>query len=526
MREIDRRAIAGLGVPSLVLMDRAGSAAASVAAAMACGDAAVVVAGPGNNGGDGFVAARYLLDAGFDVSVHLLTPANRLSGDARVNYDLLQKCGCPVAKFDRRRFGRDVRRAGVVLDAMLGTGSRGGLRGDFKAVAEAMARGGAPVVAVDVPSGIDAATGAVPGPAVAADATVTFGLPKAGLLQFPARRYVGDIHVIDIGFPRFIIDELAYEPDGEKPGYLARLPEVDEVTALLPSRPRDMHKGDAGRAYVLAGSPGMSGAAILAGRACLRGGAGLVTVGLPSGQDAAFSAAAPECLSHPLPEGPGGELAAEGAAAAVAKAAGADALAVGPGLGRSPETAALLEHVLAKTRTPVVVDADGLYLLGLEGLGRLGRRGGVLTPHPGEMAGLFGVSVDDVQSDRVRWARELAGRTGLAVILKGYLSVVAAPGEELWFNPTGNPGLASGGTGDVLTGVVLALLAGGAAPVDAARAGAYVHGLAADIAAEACGERSLIAGDVLDALPAAFAVLENGPAEGDPGLDNIFTSYA
>jgi NAD(P)H-hydrate epimerase len=175
-------------------------------------------------------------------------------------------------------------------------------------------------------------------------------------------------------------------------------------------------------------------------------------------------------------------------------------------------------------KCPVVVDADGLFLLGLDGLTRRRLRG-VLTPHPGEMARLFGVSAGDVQRDRLRWARELAARTGMAVILKGYLSVIAAPGEETWLNPTGNPGLASGGSGDVLTGVVLALLAGGSSPAAAARAGAYVHGLAADVAAEASGERSLIAGDVLEALPAAIKVIEEGPGEGDPGWDNLFASY-
>jgi len=184
----------------------------------------------------------------------------------------------------------------------------------------------------------------------------------------------------------------------------------------------------------------------------------------------------------------------------------------------------LLRDVTRRVKCPVVVDADGLYLLGLDGL-TASRLRGVLTPHPGEMAQLFGVGADDVQRDRPRWARELAARTGMAVILKGYLSVIAAPGEETWLNPTGNPGLASGGSGDVLTGVVLAFLAGGASPAAAARAGAYVHGLAADIAAEASGERSLVACDVLEALPAAFRVIEEGPGEGDPGLDNLFASY-
>ena len=524
MRDVDRRAVDDFGVPSSILMDRAGAAAASLALELAEGGRAVVAAGPGNNGGDGFVAARYLADAGFDVSVHLLAPAARLKGDAAANCKLYVNCGGRLEEYERRRFGRDAGRAGVALDAMLGTGSRGGLSGPFAEAAAALRRVGGPVVAVDVPSGVDAATGAVPDVAVTADATVTFGLPKIGLLQFPGRGCAGDIHVADVGYPGVAVDELAFEPSGKAPGYVARIPAAEEVAALLPLRPLDLHKGAAGRAYVLAGSRGMSGAAALAGQACLRAGAGLVEVGLPAELDVIFSAATLECLSNPLPQTPEGALAAEAAPAVVEKMAAADAAAIGPGLGRAGETGDLLRYVTRRVKRPVVVDADGLYLLGLDGL-TASRLRGVLTPHPGEMAQLFGVSVEDVQRDRPRWARELAARTGMAVILKGYLSVVAAPGEETWLNPTGNPGLASGGSGDVLTGVVLAFLAGGASAAAAARAGAYVHGLAADVAAEASGERSLVACDVLEALPAALRVIEEGPSEGDPGLDNLFASY-
>ncbi len=524
MRAVDRRAIDGLGVPSSVLMDRAGAAAAAVALELAEGGRVVVAAGPGNNGGDGFVAARYLVDAGFDVVAYALAPLSRAKGDADANRKAYVNCGGRLERYERRRFARDVARAGVVLDAMLGTGSRGGLRGAFAEAAAALCRAGVPVVAVDIPSGIDAATGDVPDVAVAADATVTFGLPKIGLMQYPARGYAGDIHVADVGYPAVAVDELAFEPSGKAPGYVARVPAAEEIAALMPPRPLNLHKGAAGRAYVLAGSRGMSGAAVLAAQACLRAGAGLVEVGLPAELDVIFSSVALECLSHPLPQTAEGALAAEAAPAAAEKLAAADAVALGPGLGRAAETGALLNDIIKRVASPVVVDADGLFHLGLKGLARRRLRG-VLTPHPGEMARLFGVTVEDVQSDRLRWARELVARTGMAVILKGYLSVIAAPGEETWLNPTGNPGLASGGSGDVLTGVVLALLAGGAPPAAAARAGAYLHGLAADIAAEASGERSLVACDVLEALPAAFKVLEEGPGEGDPGWDNLFASY-
>jgi NAD(P)H-hydrate epimerase len=452
--------------------------------------------------------------------VYLLGTTDRLTPDARTMYQAFANGGGRVVRYERRRFARAVARADVALDAMLGTGSQGGLRGDFAAAAAILNAGAAPVVAVDIPTGVNATTGAVEGVAVAADVTVTFGLPKLGLTQFPARGYAGDIRIADVGYPRALTDELAFEPGGAKPGYVARFPDAAAVAALLPPRPLNLHKGAAGRAYCLAGSRGLSGAAVLAARSCLRAGAGLVEVGLPAELDAIFSAAALEPLSHALPQTEGGALAPAALGPAKAKVAVADAVAIGPGLGRAPETGELLAKLIAGVRKPLVVDADGLYLLGVEGLTRR-RLKGVLTPHPGEMARLFGVAAADVEADRLRWARELAARTGMAVILKGYLSVVAAPGErdETWLNPTGNPGLASGGTGDVLTGVVLAFLAAGLTPLAAARAGAYVHGLAGDIAAARLDERALVAGDVCEELPAAFRRLRAAlaPDDGETG---------
>jgi len=522
MRALDAAAVAKAGIPSRELMERAGAAVAGVAAELALAPRAVVAAGPGNNGGDGLVAARLLRARGYDVTVFLPGAADAFGADARANYELFVQAGGAVVPFSRPRFARAVRDAGVVVDALLGTGSRGALEGDFKAAAAAVNGAAAPVVAADVPSGIDAATGAVAGVAVRADATVTFGLPKLGLTQFPARGCAGAVHVADIGFPAALVDGLPYDATGKKLGFVARIAEAAEVAALLPPRPLNLHKGAAGRAYILAGSRGMSGAAVLAAKSCLRAGAGLVVTGLPAELDVIFSVACLEGLSQQLPQSPEGWLVPAAAALVKKGLAAADAAAIGPGLGRAPATGELVAKVAAALRRPAVIDADGLNLLGLKGLAAV-KAGGVLTPHPGEMARLFGVGVDDVESDRLKWARELARRTGKAVVLKGYMSIVAAPGEETWLNPTGNPGLASGGTGDVLTGVILALLAGGAKPAAAARAGAYVHGLAGDVAAEWAGERSLVAGDVMEALPAAFALLEKGPAEGDPGEGDVWT---
>lgn len=512
MRLLDQEAIRKYRIPSLALMENAGGAVAQVALKLAPEGLAVVAAGPGNNGGDGFVAARHLAAAGLDVVVYLVGAREKLTPDAFANCDAFLEAGGRVEAFKRAAFGRDCGRAAVVLDALLGTGSRGDLAGDFKAAAEVMNRCDAPVVAVDIPSGVDARTGEVPGAAVVADITVAFGLPKIGLTQYPARDYAGDVCVADIGYPPELVAALPYEPKGVKRGFCALVPEDADVAALLPELPLNLHKGAAGRAYLLAGSRGLSGAAVLAAKAALRSGAGLVETGLPAELDVIYSTAALEPLSHPLPQTEAGCLGPEALKYVKPKFAAADALGVGPGLGRDPRTGELLRALLPAIRKPVIVDADGLYHLGRAGLKR-GCLKGVLTPHPGELARLYDVSVEEVESDRLGWARRLAAEAGMAVILKGYLSVVAAPNEVTWLNPTGNPGLASGGTGDVLTGVVLAFLAAGFAPVDAARAGAYVHGLAADVAVEKRAARSLIAGDVLAALPRAFARLERGEDE-------------
>lgn len=498
MREIDRTAIEAFGIPSLALLERAGRAVADGAAALAApGGRVVVVCGGGNNGGDGYVAARLLRAGGRDVRVVALVPAGRLQGDARVVRDAAQRAGVPIEDAGERI----VLEAGpgdVIVDALLGTGLARAPAGAFADAIrriEAARAAGARVLAVDVPSGLSADTGHSLGPCVRADRTVTFAFPKRGLVLQPGAQLAGEVTVADIGIP---------DAAAARVPSVCELLEEAEARALVPPRPPDAHKGDAGRLLVVAGSPGKTGAAFLCLTGALRGGAGLVTL-----------AARPEVLPFALagrPEAMSVALAGSGPLGAadleplVAAAEGASAVVIGPGIPRGPETAELLRAFLARARVPAVLDADALnafaervdLLSGLE-------VPLVLTPHPGEMARLAKRSTAEVQADRIGVAVDRARAWRATVILKGARTVVADPSGRASVIPTGNAGLATGGTGDVLAGLAGALLAGGLAPEAAARAAAWVHGAAGDRVAARLGQRGLIAGDLGEGIGAVWA---------------------
>jgi NAD(P)H-hydrate epimerase len=492
MRAIDRAAIEGLGVPALDLMERAGRAVFDAVRALAAEEGRVVVAcGGGNNGGDGWVAARLLREAGRDARVVALVPAARLSPDARSVRDAAVRAGVPVEEGRPAAVDEGARPGDVVVDALLGTGLARAPEGPF---AEAIARieaaraKGARVVAVDVPSGLSADSGRPLGPCVRADRTVTFAFQKRGLVLHPGPAYAGEVSVADIGIPA--------EAARRVPVACELLVEA-EARALLPARARDAHKGDAGRLLVVAGSAGKSGAAHLALLGALRGGAGLVTLAARAEVLPHALPGLPEAMSAALPgAGPLGSAASD-LPALLAAAEGADAVVVGPGIPRGEETAALLQAFLARAGCPAVLDADALNALAAspEALARLGVPL-VLTPHPGEMARLCGTSIEAVQADRVGVASERARAWGATVVLKGARTVVADPVGPPVIIPTGNPGLATGGTGDVLAGLCGALLAGGLEAPAAARVAAWVHGRAGDLAARRAGERGLVASDL------------------------------
>ncbi len=398
----------------------------------------------------------------------------------------------------------------LALDALFGTGLSRALEGVFAAVVEGMNELPFPRVAVDLPSGLDASRAAPIGPCVQADLTVTFAAPKIAHVLPPAADAVGELAIADLGLPLRLVDEV------EEPAGRLHLLVGEELSGLLPPRDRSGHKGDYGHVLLVAGSPGKAGAAILAARAAVRAGAGLVTVGVPAPILPTVDLGSLESMTLGLPAGSAGQLSVAAVDKILDAAQGKDVLAVGPGVGQELSTAAVLRRLVLEAPLPVVADADALNAFA-GCAGDLKRRTAptVLTPHPGELGRLLGLTSAEIQADRLAAARRAAAETGAIVVLKGHLTLIATPENDVWINPTGNPGMATGGSGDVLTGLLAGLLAQREALaleiVDAVLLAVYLHGLAGDLAAARQGEPALAAGDLLDTLPAAFATLAAPP---------------
>lgn len=513
MQALDRATIEEFGLPGRLLMENAGREAARLFLAhfgeRARRGGAAVACGRGNNGGDGFVIARVLRQAGIPVSVYLFADASRLQGEALDNFRLLGKLSLPVREVpDSARLAackEELRRAAVWIDALLGTGLSADLQGFLREVVEFLDSLERPVFAVDLPSGLDADTGRPRGACLRAEVTATFGFPKIGLLLYPGASFTGRLEVCDIGIPEVLVERL-------RPRQRLITPEA--VRKALPARPPEAHKGTTGHVLLLAGSPGKTGAAALAALGALRAGAGLVTVGCPASLNPVLETLLREPMTFPLPEEAPGVLGPGALEALAGLMAGKGCLAVGPGLGTDQRTRALVQRLPALCPVPLVIDADGLNALAGD-LAPLTRAAApiVLTPHPGEMARLLGTSVADVQQDRLASARALARSAGAHVVLKGARTVIAHPDGLVEINPTGNSGMATAGMGDVLTGVIAGLIAQGASPEAACRAAVWLHGDAADDLARRRGPRGYLAGEVIDALPQRIA-LQLAP-EGD-----------
>ncbi len=499
MRALDAHAINELGIPGIVLME---NAARSVMDAIEerFDDveflSVAVVCGPGNNGGDGFAVARHLFLRGADVDVFLLCDESQIKGDALTNYNLLKALDLPSIQWDTES-GIMLADYDIIVDALFGTGA---VRAPEAAVLDAVqAINEAPgtVFAVDVPSGVDASTGVVPGEAVLADVTVTFQCAKAGQLLPPGRDHTGDLIVAPISIPERE-DILADAPFA--------LPEDEDVLALLPARPREAHKGYFGNLLIIAGSRGMSGAARLVGLAALRMGTGLVKVAVPESIRSEVAGYRAELMTIGLPETAAGTIAASAIDVLKPHFEWADAVALGPGLGTEAETGKFLEKLVKIAAKPLIIDADGLNLIAAHKLMDHLPAGTVLTPHPGEFDRLTRHKAGDFYS-RAAAAGQLAQDRELVVVLKGAPTISFDATGLGVINPTGNPGLATAGSGDVLTGMIAALVAQGLDGHTAGWMGAYLHGRAADLAVQDLGEASLVAGDVIGSLPAAFTSL-------------------
>jgi NAD(P)H-hydrate epimerase len=514
MRRIDAQATKELSIPGIVLMENAARSACEVVEEYFAEEdcpcrgikdlQVLVICGKGNNGGDGLAIARLLDNREAEVTVLLLGRVADLKGDPKTNYAILRHSNVEIHEVSTERrlqqFLAGYPEPDVIVDAIFGTGFKGKPSGIQAPAIKYINGSESFVLAVDIPSGVSADDGKVEGCAVMADATVTMALLKRGLILFPGKDYCGDVWIGDIGIPHsaFRIPHSA----------VTLLLDSEDVARIMPFRPSAGHKGTFGTALFVAGSRGFTGAAKLASLAALRIGCGLSKLCVPISMLSSVEAGLTEVVKFGAHDTPEGAL----SLAAFPQIAGllkdANVLAIGPGIGTLPDTRELEIKILKAARVPVVIDADGVSnLAGQTRLLKSLKAPVVLTPHPGELSRLLGISPADINADRIEICRAAARELGAVLVLKGAPTVIGSPDGEVSVNPTGNSGLGSGGTGDVLTGVIAGLIAQCVPPFEAARAAVFLHGQAADIAAEDMTEYGLIAGDLLDYLPQAVKSL-------------------
>jgi NAD(P)H-hydrate epimerase len=511
MREADRRTIEEIGISSLVLMENAGRQVVAAMEAMYSdlGDREVaVLCGRGNNGGDGLVVARTLLQRGIDVSVFLIGTVSDVRGDARTNLEILSRLGLTAVEIGDSQAWElhvsEVTDCTLIVDAIFGTGLNAPLSGLIESVVADVNESGIPVVAIDLPSGLSADSVKPIGASIEAAMTVTLAAPKLPLVLPPAETRAGDIVIADIGIPADILDTV----EGPRVELLTRAGMRELITPRAP----DSHKGDYGRILIVAGSKGKTGAAHLAATGALRSGAGLVTIATPATCQAVLAAMGPEYMTEALEEA-GGPDGSEDAGIdpdnvdRVLEMA-RDVIALGPGLGRGAATRRFIKGLVDRATMPLVIDADGLNAFSDEPDKLAGREGRdvIITPHPGEMGRLVGMSADEVQASRLEIARNFAVAHHLYVVLKGHRTLIATPDRKIFINPTGNAGMATGGTGDVLTGMIAAWLAQLLDAEAACKLAVYLHGMAGDLAEADEGEVAMTSADVAGHL--GDAILE------------------
>ncbi|MEA1960101.1 MAG: NAD(P)H-hydrate dehydratase [Bacillota bacterium] len=507
MRDIDRRATEEYGIPSILLMENAGLRIVELIEDLGRGVKGlhvVILAGRGNNGGDGLVAARHLINGGAKVDTFLLGDSQELTQDSGINYDMLGRVKAGIYPLrqeeDLDKLMVSLLSADVIIDAIYGIGFHGSL-GEFETqVAKLVNWSQATVISADIPSGVEADTGKIHGEAIRADYTVTFALPKVGLVLDPGKEYAGTLTVADISIPRVLLSD---------PRVSTHLIDGPMVQHHFAPRRSETHKGTFGHALIIGGSAGMTGAVIMSAYAALRAGAGLVTTAVPESLLSLVDTTVLEIMTRPLPQTRGAAISLEALPAIENLLGTSSVCAIGPGMSRYPEANAILRFVLKNSGIPVIIDADGINALqGDASILKDRQVPVVLTPHPGEMARLTGLSAEAIQQNRLEIARRYALLWGITLVLKGNKTVIASPNGELFVNICGNPGMATAGSGDVLTGIIAGLIAQGLKPLDAAVAGVYLHGMAGDQVVLKTGERGLVAGDLIQAIPDILCDLE------------------
>ncbi len=500
MQALDRYTIEEIGIAGEILMENAGRGVAEIIWSRfekEAKDGVLIICGPGNNGGDGFVVARHLTQRGFTVKVFLLAPPTKFKGEAALNLQIIERLYLPLIQIKEENLSElhaALKTCGLVVDAIFGTGLKREVTGIFAQVINLINESQKPIIAVDIPSGLSADTGKPLGVAVKATLTATMALPKVGQVIYPGREYVGELKVIDISMPPFVIEER-----GPKRQWLTE----DWAKDLVSPRKANTHKGTYGHVLILAGSTGKTGAAILSALGALRGGAGLVTLACPKSLDPIFETVLIEAMTSPIAfETPEGSLSSDAFDIIFELAKGKKSAVIGPGIGLCEETQKFVCRAVEKLPLPMVVDADAITCLS----GRLFHIAQaswprILTPHPGEMARLLGIDKNTVQADRLETARKAAQETNAIIVLKGAATVIASPDGREAVNSTGNPGMATGGMGDVLSGLIGAFLAQGLEPFDAACLGVFLHGLAGDFLSAEKGPWGYTASELAEKLP-------------------------
>ena len=508
MREADRYTIEDIGIPSLVLMENAGRqvvAAIEATHGELLEGQVAILCGRGNNGGDGFVVARTLLQRGIDASVFVIGALAEVRGDAKTNLEILGRLGVTVVEINDEQSWElhfsEISQCTLIVDAIFGTGLKSALGGMMETIVADVNASAIPIVSIDLPSGLSADTAHVIGDCIDASMTVTLAAPKLPLVLPPGEEHAGDVVIADIGIPHDVIDNVE--------GQHIELLTPEQLRDLIEPRAADSHKGDFGRVTIVAGSRGKTGAAHLSAVGALRSGAGLVTIATACSVLPIIASMAPEYMTEPLEESADGTI-SSGAVERLLEFK-QDVIACGPGLGRSPAVGEFVRSLLDGATVPLVLDADAITVLA-DDPGRLvGRedRDVIITPHPGEMARLIGSTIDEVQANRIDVATDFATTHRVYVVLKGHRTVIATPEGRVFINPTGNAGMATGGTGDVLTGMIAAWLAQLLDAEAACRLAVFLHGAAGDLAEADEGQVAMTATDVIAHLGDALNRLRN-----------------
>ncbi len=503
MREIDRGAIKELGIPGVVLMENAGQSVVSAMEdffGLENVRKVTVVCGKGNNGGDGFVVSRCLTNQKINVDTYIVGDISSFAGDAKRNLDIIKGLGLKPKvlrnRSDLRKLRLSLSDSDIVVDAIFGTGFSGRISGIGEKVVKEMNQSGLNIVSVDTPSGVDSNNGNISGEAVKADLTVTMGLPKTGQFLYPARHYVGELYVADIGFPEQVIEDV--DPCGT-------LVDDEMLRRFIPWRPPNLHKGAFGRLLIVAGSTGMTGAAAMSATSALRAGAGLVYLVIPEHLNSILETKCTETITIPVPQTIDGSISLNAYKEIMDLVSKVDVMAIGPGMSQNQETMGLVRRIVKNAEIPILIDADGINaLVGYTEILKKRKRPTIITPHPGEMSRLINISAEEIERNKIGISKKYASRWGVILVLKGAPTIISEQGGAFWLNPNVNSGLATAGSGDVLTGLIIGFLAQRTTPLAAAVSGVYIHSCAGEILKEKMGEHSIIAGDLIDVIPSAI----------------------